>query len=157
MEANMPSCSAISGSEVVPTIEAEHEVSLEPLRINRKRLHQMFVHGVAELELILRSILSESTLSELRQIAAAPEDDFRYSDDLWVRTVYEFAASYHKAVISRDHILQALAPLYRGKAYTFLVQNRDASANEVENNVEQLCLTFERYKPYLLEVWNGRK
>jgi hypothetical protein len=157
MEASMPSCSAIADSEVVPTIGAEHEVSLEPLRINRKRLHQMFVHGVAELELILRSILSESTLSELRQVAATPEDAFRYSDDLWVRTVYEFAASYHKAVISRDHILQALAPLYRGKAYTFLVQNRDASANEVESNVEQLCLTFERNKPYLLEVWNGRK
>ncbi len=153
----MPSCSAIADSEVVPTIGAEHEVSLEPLRINRKRLHQMFVHGVAELELILRSILSESTLSELRQVAATPEEDFRYSDDLWVRTIYEFAASYHKAVISRDHILQALAPLYRGKAYTFLVQNRDASANEVESNVEQLCLTFERNKPYLLEVWNGRK
>ena len=58
--------------------------------------------------------------------------------------MYEFAASYHKAVISRDHILQALAPLYRGKAYTFLVQNRDASADEVESNVEQLCLTFEQ-------------
>jgi hypothetical protein len=96
-------------------------------------------------------------LAELRQIATVPEDDFRYSDELWVRSVYEFAASYHKAVISRDHVLQALAPLYRGKAHTFLGQNRDASANQVEANVEQLCLTFERAKPYLLEMWNGRK
>jgi hypothetical protein len=157
LEANVPSCSAATESEPVPTIGAEHEVTLEPLRVNRKRLHQMFVHGVAELEPILRSILSEGTLAELRQIATVPEDDFRYSDELWVRSVYEFAASYHKAVISRDHILQALAPLYRGKAYTFLGQNRDASANQVEANVEQLCLTFERAKPYLLEMWNGRK
>jgi hypothetical protein len=117
----------------------------------------MFVHGVSELDPILRSILSDSTLSELRQVAAIPEDDFRYSNELWVRTVYEFAASYHKAVISRDHILQALAPLYRGKAYTFLAQNREASADQVEQNVEQLCLTFEQTKPYLLEMWNGRK
>ena len=157
LEGSVPSCSASEDSELLATSGAEHEVSLEPLRINRKRLHQMFVHGVAELDPVLRSILSESTLAELRQVATIPEDDFRYSDELWVRTVYEFAASYHQAVISRDHILQALAPLYRGKAYTFLVQNRDASADEVEANVEQLCLTFERHKPYLLEMWSPRK
>jgi hypothetical protein len=157
LEGSVPSCSASEDSELVAASGAEHEVSLEPLRINRKRLHQMFVHGVAELDPVLRSILSESTLAELRRVATIAEDDFRYSDELWVRTVYEFAASYHQAVISRDHILQALAPLYRGKAYTFLVQNRDASADEVEANVEQLCLTFERHKPYLLEMWNPRK
>jgi hypothetical protein len=60
-------------------------------------------------------------------------------------------------VINRDHILQALAPLFRGRAYTFVVENRDTSANDVENNIESLCLEFERLKPYLLEMWNGRK
>ena len=98
-----------------------------------------------------------ATLAELRQCAALSEEHFRYSDELWVRTVYEFAAAYHNAVISRDHVLQALAPLYRGKAYTFLVENRDHSGEQVEQNVDQLCLTFERLRPYLLEVWAGRK
>jgi hypothetical protein len=60
-------------------------------------------------------------------------------------------------VISRDHIIQALAPLYRGKAFTFLMENRDASADQVEQNVEALCLTFERLKPSLLEMWDGEK
>ena len=41
--------------------------------------------------------------------------------------------------------------------FTFLVENRTASASEVGNNIEKLCLDFERLKPYLLEVWNGRK
>jgi len=50
--------------------------------------------------------------------------------------VYEFAASYRKSVISRDHIIQALAPLFRGRAFTFLVENRNASEDEVENNIE---------------------
>ena len=71
--------------------------------------------------------------------------------------MYEFAASYHKAVMSRDHIVQALVPLYRGRMFTFLVENRTASAAEVGNNIESLCLEFERLKPYLLELWNGRK
>lgn len=157
LEQNFAIWSAIKDSQPIPTIGAEHEVSLDPLRLNRKRVHQMFVHGVAELEPVLKSILCPPTLAELQAAAAVPEEQFRYSDELWVRTAYEFAAAYHHAAISRDHVVQALAPLYRGKAYTFLVENRDSSADEVEKNVESLCLTFERLKPYLLEQWEGRK
>jgi hypothetical protein len=157
LEQNFPFWGALSDSQAIPAIGAEPEVSLEPIRVNRKRLHQMFVHGVAELEPVLKSILSAPTLTELQRAAAVAEEDFRYSNELWVRTVYEFAASYHKTVISRDHIVQALVPLYRGKAHTFLLENHDASADEVESNVEALCLAFERFKPYLLEQWDGRK
>jgi hypothetical protein len=117
----------------------------------------MFRSGVAELKPVLESILSPVTLGELQGIAALDEDNFTYGDELWARTVYEFAASYHKAVISRDHVVQALAPLYRGRAFTFLVQNREASAEQVEQNIENFCLTCERLKPSLLEMWNGRK
>jgi hypothetical protein len=96
-------------------------------------------------------------MEDLKRGAAAGEEGFRYSDELWVRTVYEFANSYHKQVINRDHIIQALAPLYRGRAFTYLAENRDASAEQVESSVEALCQTFERQKPYLLELWDGRK
>jgi glucosylglycerate synthase len=157
LEQNFPAWSAPSNSQPIPTLGAEHEISLEPIRVNRKRLHQMFVHGVAELEPVLKSILSAPTLAELQAATAAPEEGFRYSDELWVRTVYEFAVAYGKSVISRDHIVQALPPLYRGKIHTFLLENQDASADEVELNVEALCLAFERLKPYLLEMWDGRK
>ena len=157
LEQNFPLWSAQMESQPIPTIGAEHEISLEPVPVIPKRLHEMFVRGVAEIEPVLKSILSAQTLGELQRAAAVPEGSFQYSDELWVRTAYEFAASYHKAVISRDHIIQALAPLYRGKAYAFLEQNRDASPAEMESNVEALCQTFERSKPYLLELWNGKK
>jgi hypothetical protein len=157
LEKSFPVCPPNPETDSLPAIEPDAAVSLEPLRVNRRRLHKMFTNGLAELNPVLTSILSSSTLAELNQAAATPEDDFRYSDELWVRTVYEFAASYHKEVISRDHIIQAMAPLYRGRAFTFLIENREASAAAVETNVENLCLTFERLKPYLLEIWNGRK
>ncbi|MGD0214473.1 MAG: hypothetical protein ABSB87_14695, partial [Terriglobales bacterium] len=102
-------------------------------------------------------ILSPSTLAELQRIAGLGEEGFHYPAELWVRTVYEFAASYQKSVISRDHIIQALAPLFRGRALTFLIENRNASAVEVEQNIEGLCLEFERLKPYLLELWKSRE
>jgi glucosylglycerate synthase len=157
LEQYFPLWSAQTESQSIPTIGAEHEISEEPIRVNRKRLHEMFVRGIAEIEPVLRSILSAQTLDDLKRAAAVPEENFQYSDELWVRSAYEFAASYHKAVISRDHIIQAMAPLYRGKAYTFLEQNRDTTPTEMESNVEALCQEFERSKPYLVELWNGKK
>jgi hypothetical protein len=149
--------SAVAGSQPIPTTGSEPEALLEPMRINRKRLREMFSTGVAELESVFQSILSPSTLAELQRIARPGEEEFHYSAELWVRTVYEFAASYRKSVISRDHIIQALAPLFRGRAFTFLMENRSGSANDVENNIEGLCLEFERLKPYLLEMWKSRE
>jgi len=157
LEPNFQLWSAHADSQTVPTLAAGEEVTLEPLRINRKRLLGMFHSGVAELEPVLKQILSPPTVSELQRIAALEEDEFSYGDELWARTVYEFAASYHKSVISRDHIVQALAPLYRGRAFTFLVENRESSGEEVEQNVEKFCLTCERLKPSLVELWNGKK
>jgi hypothetical protein len=60
-------------------------------------------------------------------------------------------------VISRDHIVQALAPLFRGRMFTFLTENRNVSAADVEKNIEDLCLEFERLKPYLLQLWKSRE
>jgi hypothetical protein len=157
LEPNFQLWSARGESQPIPTLATGEEVTLEPLRINRKRLLGMFHSGVAELEPVLKQILSPSIISELQRIAALEEDEFSYGDELWAHTVYEFAASYHKAVISRDHIVQALAPLYRGRAFTFLVENRDSSGEEIEQNVENFCLTCERLKPSLVELWDGKK
>ena len=157
LEPNFSLWNTRTGSDPIPTTGAEREFTLEPLRVNRKRLREMFSTGVVELESVFQSILSPSTLAELQRIAGLEEGHFRYSAELWVKTVYEFAAAYRKSVISRDHIIQALAPLFRGRASTFLVENRNGSGDDVEGNIEGLCLEFERMKPYLLEIWNGRE
>jgi len=140
-----------------PCLGCQPAVSLEPLRLNRKRLHQMFVFGLSELEPVFLSILSPATHADLKRLAALPEENFAFKAELWARTVYEFSLAYHKAVIGRDHVVQALVPLFRGRAYTFLTENREASAEEVEGNLEALCQTFEREKPYLLGLWDGGK
>jgi hypothetical protein len=157
LESDFPVWSVVAGSQPAPTTGADQEVLLEPLRVNRKRLREMFSTGVSELESVFESILSPSTLAELQCIARMGEEEFHYPAELWVRTVYEFAASYRKSVISRDHIIQALAPLFRGRVATFLMENRNASAGEVENSIEGLCLEFERLKPYLLQLWKSRE
>ncbi|HEX4783580.1 MAG TPA: hypothetical protein VH350_04520 [Candidatus Sulfotelmatobacter sp.] len=157
MEADFPVWSTVTGSNSIPTIGSDHELMLDPIRVNRKRLREMFATGVAELESVFHLILSSSTLAELQRLARLDDEAFHYPAELWVKTIYEFAAAYQKSVINRDHIVQALAPLFRGRAVTFLIENRSASASEVEVNIEALCVEFERLKPYLMQMWKSRE
>ena len=142
-----------TGSEPIPVSGVAPQVELEPVRINRKRLGKMFQTGVAELQSVFQAILSANTLAELQHIAQPNGKILITRQELWVKTIYEFAAAYHKSVINRDHIVQALAPLFRGRVQTFLLENRNSSSAETESNLENLCLEFERLKPYLLELW----
>ena len=157
LESTLRTWSNVTGSQPISTIGPDHEVLLNPVRVNRKRLKEMFSSGVAELAGVFQAILSPATLAELQRIAGLEEGNFCYPAELWVKTVYEFAASYQKSVISRDHIIQALAPLFRGRALTFLLENRNGTAEDVESNIEGLCLEFERLKPYLLQLWKSRE
>ena len=69
LESDFDVWSTISGSQEVPTTGNDLELLLDPLRVNRKRLREMFVKGVSELESVFQSILSPSTLAELNRIA----------------------------------------------------------------------------------------
>ncbi len=157
LEAHFERWSSGNGSQPAPTVGPEYELTSDTTRVNRKRLKEMFSAGVSELEPVLRAILTPSTLGDLQQIAATDEEHFRYPAELWAKTVYEFAGSHHRSVMSRDHIVQALVPLYRGRALTFMLENRNASADGIENSVESLCCEFERLRPYLLEMWDSGK
>jgi hypothetical protein len=143
-------------SQPVPTIGTAHELTSETTDLDRHRIFEMFRSGVTELEPILSSILDPETHSEIKNIVSLEEGKFRFRSDLWVRTVYDFAASYHHAVINRNHLIQALAPLYRGMTHSFLAEQADSSPAEMEAANEMLCAEFELQKPYLRERWKAK-
>jgi glucosylglycerate synthase len=140
----------------VPTFGPAHQLTSEPTEMDRHRIYEMFRSGVTDLEPILSAILDPETHAEIKSILAVEEGKFRYKSDLWVRTLYDFAASYHHSVITRDHLVQALAPLYRGMTYSFLVEHADSSPAEIEAANEMLCGEFELQKPYLRDRWKAR-
>jgi len=157
LDGNFPVWSAVRESQTVPTFGAASPVANEAVRINRKRLLDLFADGVVQLGPVLSSILSPQLLAELKRIALLNIEEFEYPEELWTQTVFEFAASYHKSTINRDHIIQALVPLYRGRSLTFITENRDASDEDIERREESLCVHFEQLKPFLLEIWAERK
>ncbi|HZT69855.1 MAG TPA: glycosyltransferase [Terriglobia bacterium] len=139
--------------QAIPVFGFEYSSGLEPRRINRKKMLMMFQNGVSQLAPILESILSQEVLEQIRQISQLDEKRFRFPDELWVKTIYEFAASYHHSVMNREHLLQALTPIYRGRICSVVSEDQRADAEQIEQKLEVLCREFERLRPYLVERW----
>jgi hypothetical protein len=142
--------------EPLPTFGPEHQLTSEPIRVDRKKLFRMYANGVAELSQILGTILDPGTHQELVRLAGLDEGAFGMSDALWVRTAYEFATAYHRSVINRDHLVQAFVPIYRGRVCSYLVKHRFTNSEQMEANLEDLYQEFERQKNSFVERWNTK-
>jgi len=143
------------GSEPVPTFGPDHAVTTESSDLDLGHIFEMFKSGVKQLEPVLNSILSSETHTNVQTIAQLDQQGFRFGTDLWVKVLYDFAASYHRSVINRDHLVQALVPLYRGKICSFLIEHANSAPADMEADSETLCMEFERQKPYLIEKWKA--
>jgi len=51
------------------------------------------------------------------------------------------------------HLIKSLTPLYIGKTAAFILAADAMTPAEVELEIEQLCLAFERDKDYLASAW----
>jgi hypothetical protein len=156
MEANQAYWLSRSNSQPVSTFGPDHELSSDGIPPSPEKIFELFRTGVTELEPILASILSPDTHAQLKAIALSDRTKFHFASELWVKTLYEFAASYHHTVLNRDHLVQALVPLYRGRLYSFLLEHANSSGEEMEAQSEILCQEFERQKPYLVERWTAK-
>jgi hypothetical protein len=156
METNQPAWIGRANSPPVATFGPEHELSSDGIPPSQEKTFDLFRSGVNELEPILASILAKDTHAQIKAISLTDRAKFHFAGELWVKTLYEFAASYHRAVLNRDHLVQALVPLYRGRLYSFLQEHANSSPEAMETQSESLCQEFERQKPYLLERWTAR-
>jgi hypothetical protein len=148
----------LTGSDAgeLKTIGPDHQLTNEPVRVDRKKMFQLYRTGVAELSEILSSIVDADTHAELMRLAALDEGAFRFSNALWVHTVYEFAAAYHRSIINRSHLVQALVPIYRGRVHSFLTVHRSDDLEAMEADLEDLCQEFVRQKSFFLERWSTK-
>ncbi len=140
----------------VPVFGFEYSSGLEPRRINRKKMLTMFQNGVSQLAPILESILSAETLGEIQGVSQQDEKHFLFPDELWVKTIYEFAASYHHSVMNREHLLQALTPIYRGRICSVVLESQRADAEQIERRIEALGQEYEKLRPQLVEEWSRK-
>ena len=66
--------------------------------------------------------------------------------------MYEFAVAARSKRLERGHLLRSITPLYLGRVASFFLEVEQMSAQEVEQRIESLCLTFEEMKPYAAKL-----
>ena len=121
--------------------------------INIDRMMRGFRQGLRDLLPIWEIILSPETLSGILPLALIEKDEFRFPPQLWAQTVYDFALAYHEKVLHREHLLKSLTPLYLGQMASLVLRTQEQKPEDVEVCIEELCDTFARMKPYLVERW----
>jgi hypothetical protein len=143
----------IKTSNPVPIFGVPPEPAPEPFPVNSGGMLRIFRLGVKDLMEIWRKVLPGDTVRGLASIGRLSDEAFHFPQDLWAHLIYDFAAAYHKGPIHRDHLLKSMIPLYLGWVASFIKENQQASAPEVEERIESLCKNFEELKPYLMEHW----
>ncbi len=145
----------ISGSLPVPLFGFQYAVGVEPVHVNVERMIGSFRQGLRDLEPIWRRILAPGTVEGLRGLSGGPLQDFRLSDDLWVRVVCDAAVAHRRRVMPREQLLRALLPLYLGRTGSFVLDTQGLTSSEAESRIESLCRVFEEQKSYLVARWQA--
>ena len=172
MEGRVANWQSIRGSRALPRFgapEAAHSEAAPAEAASSFDVHGMlesFQLGAQNLQDVWGLILPPTTLLELRRMSRLSQDQFRFPDQVWVRTVYDFALGHRLRTISRDHLLRSFTPLYLGWIASYALELKTAaleiqtagtgdtdSRGNPDSRLERLSQAFEENKPYLVSRW----
>jgi glycosyltransferase involved in cell wall biosynthesis len=142
----------VQGSGPVPVFGFQYEVGLDPVGVDLERMKGRFRLGVKELMKIWANILPREVTDFLKEVSKQ-RDNFHIPDEIWARIIYNFAIASHRRVMSKEHLLKSLTPLYIGRTASFVQETLESNATEVEEKIERLCKVFEREKNLIVENW----
>ena len=147
---------AKTSSEPAELFGFRFDVGLDPVQVNLERMVNAFRRGCEELREVWASIMQPETCAAIRSLGCAGGAGkmFHLPDELWTRVICDFAGIYKKRPLSRGYLLRSLTPLYLARVASFVQETESLVSGEVEEKIEQLCLTFERLKPGLIARWN---
>ncbi len=147
----------IKGSEPVSTFGFRYAVGLEPVIVNYEKMIEKFRLGAKELSSIWKNFMPGDLHDFIHnELSSVPAQSFNIPDDVWAEIVYYFALAYHGKKINREHLLKSLTPLYIGRVASFVIDTWNSSAAEVEEKIENLCISFENKKDLLIKHWEGK-
>jgi hypothetical protein len=153
MEQTAEAWQRVRSSQPVPTLGLRFDADLDPAEVDVSGMTESFRIGYENLKEIWSLILPPASLLDLKKVSRQSQQTFHISDELWARTVFDFAVGYRLGAVGRDHLLRALTPLYMGWAASFILRAKELSSSQAEQPIEDLALMFEKQKPYLISRW----
>jgi hypothetical protein len=109
-------------------------------------------HDIIAIRPLLDEVLEPEVVARL--LDDGQEASSRLDDELWVRSVYAFAASTRLGRANIEHLADMFVPLYMQRAAAFMARTASEPAAVVQARLDSLCETFQRLKPVLVAGWS---
>lgn len=154
MEAYSEQWKTVSTTDPVPSYGFTYTVGLEPVLVNVDRMIERFRLGVKELMDIWKLVLTDEIIDYLHTAEKMQKQEFVIPDEIWVKSIYHFAAAFHQKRLNREHLLRSLTPFYIGRTASFVLECWESDAQNVEEKIERLCGVYETEKDYLRQCWD---
>jgi len=152
----------IKKSEALPTFGFQAHVIPEEVEQDFNDLYQSFHRGFKKFDCIWQEILKNENRQELARIVLLQKKDFSFSAHLWVKVLYDYLCFYHRfknvfMEMSLPLVLESMIPFYFGFIASYVKKTMKLSSQQAEEEIEKLCLEFEKLKPYLIENWDKKE
>lgn len=144
----------VRGSEPVETFGFEGGQEPEAVSVNLEGMIDNFKIGCGQFSSLWSDIFSEDSFDEIKKAASLDVSSFHVSTEVWVKILYELAATFHKWTVNRNKLIDLMTPLYYARVASFVKQSWDMTSAQAEALVEDQALKFEDQKAYLIEVWD---
>jgi len=146
----------VRGSEPVETFGFEGILELEPINVNIDGMIENFKIGFQQFSALWNDVFSEQCFEHIRKASEMDAANFYLPTDIWVKILYELAATFHAWQINRYKLIDLMTPLYYCRVASFIRESRDMSSQEAEDLVEDQALKFEEQKDYLIRLWDEK-
>jgi hypothetical protein len=126
-----------TGSEAAPLLGDPPADSDRAPAADPAPMLESFRSGVRDLAPLLGQILGPEAWPEVLALAAenaAPH----YPDGLWADTVFQAAGAHRRGLMHREHVVQALVPLYLGRVASFLLESAGGDAEAAERRLPSI-------------------
>lgn len=124
--------------------------------MNLGLLIELFKTGCQRLSPLWRDIFDADSFRQISETACLDAEGFHLPMDVWVKMLYELAATYRLWTVNRNKLVDRMAPLYYARMTSFVRQSRDISSREAEELVEEQAVRFEEQKDFLITIWDNK-
>ena len=143
----------VKKSKPVELVGEEPKAEPQSFPVDKRVLVENFKTGFNNFGALWKTIVSKKDFAELQKMTTHGVDDFFMPEDLWVRVLYDLAATYHHWKKDRYKLIMLMTPIYFARVAHFITVTENMTDEEAEKVIEVTARRFEMEKDYLLERW----
>jgi glucosylglycerate synthase len=146
----------IRGSSALEIFGMQGFAEPEPVRVDMDALLENFKIGYSQFGSLWREVFSKECFQEIEKGSTIDKDAFLLPTEVWIKILYELAATFHSWKKNRNKLIDLMVPLYYARVASFANMTRDMNSQEAEDFVEDQARQFEDWKDYLVKIWDEK-